>query len=233
MTENKIILVIIGGLGGVQSGPNMLTELQQAHKPNLNALMRKSVCGLVHLTDAGKTPSKPAALAGLLGYSRKPQQPFAKRFHRKALVLTSDPVMRRVAARCSIPVRTCAPGVAAVFAAIDQPGAGILILHIPDAEPFGLQKEYYDKIKILEEIDRYIPELQALDPAVLCVTGDVTLPTAVGRITWHPTPVMIQAKNGRYDMVQSFDEISCAQGGLHMLHSAELMPLLLAYADCA
>jgi len=213
MTENKIILVIIGGLGGVQSGPNMLTELQQAHKPNLNALMRKSICGLVCPAEAGKTPSKSTALAGLLGCSGRPQQTFAKRFHRKALVLTSAPVMRRVAARCSIPVRICASGVAAVFAAIDRGGEEILILHIPDAEPFGLQKEYYDKIKILEDIDRHLPELQALDPAVLCVTGDVTLPTAVGRITWHPAPVMIQAKNGRYDMVQSFDEISCSQGG--------------------
>ncbi|HPN33891.1 MAG TPA: hypothetical protein PK843_05225 [bacterium] len=232
MTENKIILVIIGGLGGVQSGPNMLTELQQAHKPNLNALMRKSICGLVCPAEAGKTPSKSTALAGLLGCSGRPQQTFAKRFHRKALVLTSDPVMRRVAARCSIPVRICASGVAAVFAAIDRGGEEILILHIPDAEPFGLQKEYYDKIKILEDIDRHLPELQALDPAVLCVTGDVTLPTAVGRITWHPAPVMIQAKNGRYDMVQSFDEISCSQGGLHVLHSTQLMPLLLAHADC-
>ena len=47
MTENNILLLIIGGLGGMQSGPNMLTELQQAHRPNLNALMRKSVCGFI------------------------------------------------------------------------------------------------------------------------------------------------------------------------------------------
>jgi len=231
MTENKIILMIISGLGGIQSGPNMLTELQQAHKPNLNGLMRKAVCGLLHTAERGKKPEKLNALTGLLGYGSGPAVPFSKRFHRKAAIISADPMVWRVAAKFAIPVHKCPEGVAGPFTLSVPDRWDILIVHLSAAEACSVQKEYYEKVKILEEIDQHIPELLQLKPSVFCVTGDVTIPTAVGRITWHPVPVMIHATTCRYDMVQTFDEIACMQGGLKLISAKELMPLLLAHAE--
>ncbi len=66
--SSRIILLVFGGLGGIQSGPNLLTELQQAHSPNLDAIVRKSVCGLWHPLGIGLTPGPLVSLLALLGY---------------------------------------------------------------------------------------------------------------------------------------------------------------------
>jgi 2,3-bisphosphoglycerate-independent phosphoglycerate mutase len=66
--STKMILLVFGGLGGVQSGPNLLTELQQAHSPNLDAIVRKSICGLWHPLGQGLTPGPLVSLLSLLGY---------------------------------------------------------------------------------------------------------------------------------------------------------------------
>lgn len=233
MTENNILLLIIGGLGGMQSGPNMLTELQQAHRPNLNALMRKSVCGLLQPAPIGKTPDKKSALPNLLGYGSGRARSFKERYHRTAGLISHDPIYQKKAAAFGVKVHKSEQAVSALFELAEQTAAkyDFLILHIDAAEPFALQKEYYEKIKVIEEIDRHIPRLLPSAQTVICVTGDYSLPTALGRITWHPTPVMIHSQTCRYDTVQMFDEIACIQGGLKTIRAQELMPLLLVHSE--
>jgi len=59
--NSKIVLLVFDVLGGVQFGPNSLTELHQAHTPNLDAMSKKSICGLMHPISPGITPgSEPA-----------------------------------------------------------------------------------------------------------------------------------------------------------------------------
>ena len=63
----KIVMIGFSGLGGVQSGPNMLTELQQAFVPNLDALMRRSVSGLLWPYPKGTVPKPDEAWVSLMG----------------------------------------------------------------------------------------------------------------------------------------------------------------------
>lgn len=72
--------------------------------------------------------------------------------------------------------------------------------------------------------------ITALSPDVIAVTGDHSTPTAMASHSWHPVPVMINAKNCRFDTVQTFDEIAYIQGGLGIMNSLDMMPILLANA---
>ena len=69
-----------------------------------------------------------------------------------------------------------------------------------------------------------------MNPEVFVVTADHSTPTIMASHSWHPVPVMLKAKNCRYDNVQYFDEISCLQGGLGIMNSVDLMPTMLANA---
>lgn len=66
--KTKIVFFIMDGLGGLPTADQPVTELQAARKPNLDALSRRSSCGLiVPITHGVTTGSGPGHFA-LFGY---------------------------------------------------------------------------------------------------------------------------------------------------------------------
>ena len=65
--DTKIIFLIMDGLGGLPMGGRE-TELEAANTPNLDALARKSVCGLLDPIGYGITPGSGPAHFALFGY---------------------------------------------------------------------------------------------------------------------------------------------------------------------
>jgi len=66
--NTKIIFLIMDGLGGLPMGGRDQTELESARTPNLDALARKSVCGLIDPIGYGITPGSGPAHFALFGY---------------------------------------------------------------------------------------------------------------------------------------------------------------------
>src|SRR3954451_22789193 len=64
----KIVLLVADGLGGLPLEPGGRTELETAHTPHLDALVREGVCGLSVPVLPGITPGSGPGHLGLFGY---------------------------------------------------------------------------------------------------------------------------------------------------------------------
>ncbi len=230
--STRMILLLVGGAGGIQSGPNMLTELQQAHRPHLNALMRKALSGLHQVAAPGQTPAPVTALQKLLHVHAGETPSWEKKFKISGCIITADAAYQQIGRLCDFNVVTAAPAVSDLIDAACRhyPEHEFLLIHHTQAQEAGLQGGYYEKVKALEALDFLVPQLVALKPDVLVVTGDHSCPSALREITWHPLPLMINAQSVRYDLVQTFDEISCIAGALGIVKTQEILSLMFAHA---
>ena len=66
--DTKMVFLIMDGLGGLPMPGQDLTELEAARTPNLDALARQSVCGLLDPVGYGITPGSGPAHFALFGY---------------------------------------------------------------------------------------------------------------------------------------------------------------------
>ncbi len=231
-SDEKIVVLLLGGIGGLQSGPNLLTELQQAHRPHLNALARKAACGLVYPVAPGITPGPGRALRGLLGWQGEHAPAWKNTLGLNACAVSSSPQCLSLCAAAEFATERCgeSPADLVTAACARLLESDFLLVHYQAPELFGLQGGYYEKVKAIEEFDVLIPQIQELSPDVIAVCGDHSCPTVAAAITWHPVPLIIQSIKTRYDMVQTYDEIACSVGVLGALTPADLLPLLLAHA---
>ncbi len=67
-TPSRIVFLIADGIGSIQSGPNNLTELQQANTPNLDQLVTEGCAGVMDPVAPGITPGSGPGHLGLFGY---------------------------------------------------------------------------------------------------------------------------------------------------------------------
>ena len=103
-------------------------------------------------------------------------------------------------------------------------------VHIKSPDMFGEDGDFQGKVRAIEEVDEFIPELLDLKPDVLVVTGDHSTPSVLKSHSWHPNPIVLFSKFIRTDSVERFDERSCLLGGLGRIPATSIMPLMLANA---
>jgi 2,3-bisphosphoglycerate-independent phosphoglycerate mutase len=87
-------------------------------------------------------------------------------------------------------------------------------MHIKGTDSAGEDGDFARKVSVIEEVDRHVPEILALNPDVLIVTGDHSTPAVLKSHSWHPVPFMLYAKNVRADGVAEFGERACSRGSL-------------------
>ena len=103
-------------------------------------------------------------------------------------------------------------------------------LHIKKTDSYGEDGKFEEKVKIIEEVDKFIPEVLNLKPDVLVVTGDHSTPALLKGHSWHPNPFILFSSYIRVDEVDRFNEKACARGGLGRFPAVDALPLMMANA---
>jgi 2,3-bisphosphoglycerate-independent phosphoglycerate mutase len=103
-------------------------------------------------------------------------------------------------------------------------------LHYKYTDSTGEDGNFPAKVQMIEKFDAIIPQVRALNPDVLIVTGDHSTPSKMKSHSWHPVPTLLVAENCRTDAVTEFTESSCLRGGLGQFEAKYLMMMAMAHA---
>lgn len=169
----------------------------------------------------------------LRGYAKHHPFPgFRERYRLSALAISLYPMYRGIARLLGMEVLGEVSTLEEEFAALaaNFEGYDFFFLHVKTPDARGEDGDYAGKVKAIEEVDRFIPEVRALNPRVLVVTGDHSTPAALKGHSWHPVPALLYSPACLPDDVSSFGERPCLKGGLGILPMKDLMALALAHA---
>ena len=103
--------------------------------------------------------------------------------------------------------------------------------HIKPTDSAGEDGKFDEKVRVLEEVDSYIPMIDFDRYGAVAVTGDHSTPAVLKAHSWHSVPFILYSKTCRPDRVTRFSENDCALGNLGRMRGMELMPLLMAHAQ--
>jgi 2,3-bisphosphoglycerate-independent phosphoglycerate mutase len=182
----------------------------------------------------GLLADEPKANAMLLrGFAKHTRYPsFHERYGLNALAIATYPMYRGISRLVGMKVLSDIASLQGEFQALEKHFAAydFFYLHVKQTDSRGEDGDFDGKVAIIEEVDRYIPQVRALQPDVLVITGDHSTPAKLASHSWHPLPLILNSKYCLVDSVKKFDEVSCIQGALGKMPSVDLMPLMLAHA---
>ncbi|MDE2803115.1 MAG: 2,3-bisphosphoglycerate-independent phosphoglycerate mutase [Chloroflexota bacterium] len=104
-------------------------------------------------------------------------------------------------------------------------------LHYKPADAAGEDGNFDAKVETLEELDRFIPEVLALEPDVFMVAGDHATPSIMAAHSWHPVPFLLHSKWTLGEGVEAFNERAFGAGSLGRFPAEHIMLQALAHAD--
>lgn len=171
----------------------------------------------------------------LRGFATDPQLPkFKDVYGLKAACVAVYPMYRGVSHLVGMDVvQFSGESPADEFAAAAKvwPHYDFIFIHIKKTDSKGEDGDFHGKAQIIETVDQALPDLLALDPAVLLITGDHSTPARMRSHSWHPVPFLLYAPQlGLPDAQTHFGERACAIGGLGTFPATDILPLALAHA---
>ena len=187
------------------------------------------------LREVGRVLAGEPAANGLLlrGFDSQRDLPsFAERYAIRPAAIAVYPMYRGIAALLGFQVLGPPADLTeeVELAAKHWEEADFFFLHHKDADAAGEDGNREAKIAAIERFDAAVPDLVALGPDVVVVTGDHSTPAQMAAHSWHPVPVLVRGDRCGRDEVDRFGERWCRAGGLALRPSVELMPLVLAPA---
>lgn len=146
--------------------------------------------------------------------------------------LANYPMYKGLARLVGMDVADVGPEVDDLMDTLDKiaPDYDFFYIHVKKTDAAGEDGDYEAKIKAIEEVDRHIPRLVAINADVLVITSDHSTPSLLKSHSWHPNPFLLHASTAMPDAVDRFSERSCSQGYLGRFHATYAMPLMLAHA---
>jgi len=175
----------------------------------------------------------PANMVLLRGFSKQPRFPTMGEIYKlKPAAIASYPMYRGLAKLVGMEVLETGTTIEDEFATLKQNYANydFFFLHIKWTDSAGEDGNFDRKVKIIEQVDKALPNLISIEPDVIVVTGDHSTPALLKGHSWHPVPILLYSKWCRPDRVSEFSESACILGGLGRFPATQIMPLAMANA---
>ncbi|HVT60261.1 MAG TPA: 2,3-bisphosphoglycerate-independent phosphoglycerate mutase [Thermoanaerobaculia bacterium] len=177
---------------------------------------------------------EPRANRALLrGFSLLPHlPPMRELYHLRCGAFAGYPLYLGAAAACGMEVVRCGKKLAEALPVVR--GAwerfDYFFVHVKATDAAGEDGNFAAKVRVIEEVDAELPQLLALRPAVLAITGDHATPVPLKAHGWHPVPLLLHSAHCSIDGSTEFSERAAARGELGTFPAFQLMGLLLANA---
>ncbi|HEX7502427.1 MAG TPA: 2,3-bisphosphoglycerate-independent phosphoglycerate mutase [Acidobacteriota bacterium] len=206
---------------------------------------------------AGQHPANTCLLRGFAKYPAIPSM--AELFKLKAAAIAVYPMYKGLAQLVGMEILAAGRTIADQVATLKQHYAGhdFFFVHIKKTDSYGEDGNFAGKVGVIEEFDRWLPEILELTPDVLVVTGDHSTPAVLQGHSWHPNPVLLKAAfqrrppaagggvdavaggpasrraRGKISVIDArakFSENACAGGLLGNFSAMDILPLAMANA---
>jgi 2,3-bisphosphoglycerate-independent phosphoglycerate mutase len=105
-----------------------------------------------------------------------------------------------------------------------------IFFHVKKTDSAGEDGNFDEKVRLLEELDEFIPRLESLNPDVIVIAGDHSTPATYKAHSWHPVPFALISKWCRPDDVKAYSESACNHGAMGRFPAAEIMLYALGHA---
>ncbi|MDY7003295.1 MAG: 2,3-bisphosphoglycerate-independent phosphoglycerate mutase [Cyanobacteriota bacterium] len=239
VSEHRAVFVLRGkGLGGELPDTDPQTTGVPANDPNPSsedsqktAELVRSFIEQVNQVLADEHPANTILMRGFQRYEPLPS--LGDRFGLKSVCIADYPMYRGVSRLIGMDVVPHPGGMKERFEALEScygDDYDFYFLHVKHSDSSGEEEDFDGKVKVLEEVDLLMPKVTKLNPDVLVVTADHSTPAILGGHSWHPVPIMMQAKSARIDDIDTFDEYACTRGTLGIRPGVHLIGLALAHA---
>ena len=236
--EHRFVAVFRGeNLGGdvTDTDPQAMGVRPRPPEARNTAARETANVATQFVTQAAKVlkDEHPANMLLLRGFARRPPMPTMEEVYGvKSAAIAVYPMYRGLARLVGMEIL---PQIANLQEQMQQlrehwDQYDFFFVHFKYPDSRGEDGNFDEKVKRIEELDTYLPQIQAQKPDVLIVTGDHSTPAKMKEHSWHPVPVVLAAANCRPDPVKRFGEADCLHGGLGQIEARYLLPLALAHA---
>lgn len=175
----------------------------------------------------------PANMVLLRGFATHPSLPsFADLYKLTPAAIAAYPMYKGLARIVGMAVlgapHTIAEEVALLREHWDQ--HDFFYLHVKPTDSAGEDGDPARKAAVIEEFDALLPQVMALRPDVLVITGDHSTPSTLKSHSWHPLPLLLHSAHVIPEGRAGYSERAAANGSLGHLRHADVLDFAMANA---
>ncbi len=223
-SEHRALLVIRGdGLGGHLEDTDPQKEGVEPHKAaGDDPASEKSAKYVNEFLDKARKVLKdehPANFMLARGFTKhEPLQTMEERYGIRCAAIAQYPMYRGLARLVGMEVLPRPESFEEMFRQLKEnyDTYDFFFIHFKKTDSYGEDGNFDAKVKVIESVDAWVAQLEALKPDVLLITGDHSTPAVLKAHSWHPVPALFYCENGlgRIDAQKEFGETACSLGAL-------------------
>ena len=169
----------------------------------------------------------------LRGFAKKPSLPsFDQKYLMAAAAIASYPMYRGLARLVGMEVLSTGEKIADELKTLQEnfKNFDFFYLHVKKTDSYGEDGNFAAKVKVIEEVDSAVGEIEKMQPDVVAVTADHSTPALLRGHSWYPNPFLLISRYAMADNLSGFSERECRKGSFGAFPATEIMPLLLAHS---